>query len=189
MIIHKPSELPNIPNDEAIVCDVETTSFDDKIEAFNPFQGHRILGVAFGILNGKEQWYLPVRHSHNPEDNFPMEVYKRWFPDFMQTGRTVVGHNIKFDARFWHFDGVTVTGKLLCTMVMARVWKSDLPSLTLDYLSGGGKDKTVKKLVKKMKTKDYGRVPIPIMGPYAEKDIIETRKLYKVFDKAINKVK
>jgi len=158
--------------------DVETTSFDDKVKAFHPFNGHRIVGVAIGTPD--KQWYLPLRHREG--GNLPLEPTLKWLRETLAT-RNIINHNVKFDGRFLAVDGIK-TGPLADTMVLARLvdntrWSYSLDSLSRDMLNETGKDKAVKAYLKSIKSVDYGRVPADIMGPYAMRDIELTAKLYK----------
>ena len=179
MIVKRPKDLPKFDDEEPLVVDVETTSFDDKVPALNPFKGHRICGTAVCTVDGKNSWYVPMRHSESPENNIHLEIAKRWLKDVIESGRTIIGHNVKFDCANLHFDDCHPKGKIIDTMIMARLWKSDLLNLSLDYLTGGAKDKKVKAYLKTIKSKDYGRCPIEIMGPYAENDALEEAKLFR----------
>ena len=58
MIVKRPKDLPKFDDEEPLVVDVETTSFDDKVPALNPFKGHRICGTAVCTVDGKNSWYV-----------------------------------------------------------------------------------------------------------------------------------
>lgn len=181
MIVRKPRDLPEFDKDEMLCVDVETTSFDDKTKALQPFKGHRICGVAVGTMDMKHSWYIPMRHSENPQENIPLNIAQRWLKDIVGSGRDILNQNIKFDAKFWHHDGAECKGQLIDLMILARLWKSDLPNLSLAYLTGKKEDTKVKAYLHAIKSKDYGRVPISILGPYAENDITITIEAYKKF--------
>lgn len=183
MIVKKLSELPRFEPKEMLAIDIETTSFDDNVSGLNPFQGHRIAGVAIATIDGKCSWYIPLRHSEEPTENLPLDKAQAWLKTVIESGRDIVNHFIKFDARFWHFEGCTAKGRLIATEIMARLWKSDLRNLSLNHLTGGEKDKRVKTYLKQIRSKDYGRVPIAIMGPYAEKDALLAAGLYRKYKK------
>ena len=183
MIVRELQYLPRFDPMEKLIVDVETTSFDDDVPGFNPFQGCRTCGYAISTVDGNNTWYIPLRHRDG--ENLPLENTLRYLQDTMGSGRDIVNHNIKFDASFWHFDGVEVKGKLIDTMLLARIWKNDLFRLSLDALTDGGKDPKAKAYLRAIKSKDYGRVPIAILGPYAEKDAKLTADLYRRLRKGI----
>jgi len=176
MIIRTPEDLPNFEPKQLLCVDLETTSFDDAQLPLKPFSGHRTAGYAISTPDHKS-WYLPLRHRTG--DNFNLDNGLNWVRDIMGSGRDIVNHNILFDAGFWKHDKVEVKGQLLDTMALARLVYSDQKSLTLDALTGGGKDARVKAYLKKHKSKDYGACPVGIMGPYAENDSVITMKLYQ----------
>src|SRR3990167_9707987 len=172
MIIISPDQLPNIKN-EHLVVDVETTSFDDKVEAFNCFQGHRIAGFAFGTLDkdSSVSYYLPIRHW---EGNFNFKNAIKYMKDIIESAKSITNHNIKFDAKFWRKDGINDTCPLIDTMVLGRLVKNDffdykLETLVLYYLKKYKKD-AAKQWCNTNKTKDYGKIPVEIIGPYACND-------------------
>jgi len=170
-----PTDLPEF------VLDVETTSFDDKLPAFNPWEGCRIAGIALGTLEGDHTWYIPYRHhsgaQNASEENLPLEPVQRWLRDLFKKAERYVNHNIKFDQRFIHFEGADVFApkRNECTMALARLVHNDLPQYSLEFLGqkycGEGKAPlAIKAYLKSIKSKDFGRVPPRVMGKYAEQD-------------------
>ena len=126
MIVRELEYLPRFEPNQKLIVDVETTSFDDDTMGFNPFQGSRVCGYAISDENGSNSWYIPIRHRDNKQ-NLPMENTLRWLKDTLGSGRDIVNHNIKFDAAFWEFDGVTVKGKLIDTMILCLLYTSPSP--------------------------------------------------------------
>lgn len=187
MIISKPSEFPEGLIGQPVVIDVETTSFDDKKEGFNPYQGCRVAGYAFGPKDSEETYYLPIRHSNGT--NVELEPSLKFVRDMISKAPQIVNHNIKFDVKFWRHDGCNDTCQLSDTMILARLVHNDLFSYSLDSLGAlflkEAKDERVKEYMKKIKSKDYGACPIELMGPYAEKDIDLTRRLFHKLSKML----
>lgn len=181
MIITKISELPETLVGESVVIDVETTSFDDKTEGFNPYQGCRVAGYAFGPLNRDETFYLPVRHTDG--ENVNLQSSLQFMRDLIGRATQIINHNIKFDIKFWRHDDCLDTCTLSDTMILARLVHNELFSYSLNSLGAAflkeSKDERVKEYMKKLKSKDYGRCPIELMGPYAEQDVDLTRRLYR----------
>lgn len=181
-IVESPSELPEIPSFiEELYLDVETTSFNDKIAAFHPFQGHRVCGIAFGF-NGNI-WYVPIRHKEGA--NVPVEVAKHYFNTLLSRTKKWINHNIKFDALFLYVDGITFHGEMVDTRVFAMTLDSerfghDLKSLARDWLNIPMiEEKHLKALLKSLKTKDYARIPIDILGGYACQDVAANMILWQ----------
>ena len=101
-------------------------------------------------------------------------------------------HNAKFDMAMLHKEGVTLGGTIHCTMAIARLLDSNLPSYSLFALAPSvgfakstavedniKKNKlytivTVKGKKKKEKRLHYDRVPMEIMVPYGEQDALAT---------------
>jgi len=190
MLLKNSEDLPNFSNDETLIVDLETTSFDDKVSAFEPFNGHRIAGAAIGTLDAKHQWYMPLRHhSGNDNENFNFTQGIKWLKDVMGSGRDIVNHNIKFDGRFFWQDGIMWNGLIIDTMVLARLVHNALPSYSLDNLGklflGAAKDPAVSAYAKSIKTKDWGRVPTHLMGPYAEQDVKLTAELFHELERQL----
>lgn len=185
MIVKHARDLPRFDADEMLTVDCETTSFDDEQDCLRPFNGCRIAGVAVCTMDGRNSWYVPMRHRDDPSQNVYFPNALAWLKDLLGSGRDIVNHNIKFDAKFWRHDDCKVKGRIIDTMIMARLWNSDLLALSLDYLTGGGKDKRAKSYLKSIRSKDWGRVPVEIMGPYAENDVIKTAGLFRKFRKGM----
>lgn len=185
-IVQSLDDLPKFGKRETLCIDLETTTFRDKLpkedkrEAFDPWKGIRACGIAICKMDGSESWYIPIRHNSSVDDgykNLNLKEVRKWFKKLLRSGRDVVNHNIKFDARVWHFDGCKVAGNLLDTMVLARIVDNTLPSYSLAYLTGA-KGNAVAQYIKSIKSDDYGRAPISLMGEYAQNDVIITAKLY-----------
>lgn len=185
MIIRHARDLPKFDKTEMLTVDVETTSFDDNLDCLRPFNGVRIAGVAVCTMDGQNAWYVPMRHRDDPTENVYFPNALAWLKDMLGSGRDIVNHNIKFDAKCWRQDGCKVKGRIIDTMIMARLWDSGLYNLSLDYLTGGGKDKRVKAYLKTIGSLDWGRVPVSLMGPYAENDVIKTAGLFRKFRKGM----
>ena len=183
-ILTKPSDFPNLPANLPLVIDVETTSFDDDVKPLNPFQGCRISGVAFCPLKHEDKgWYLPLRHrgddvASGDVKNCSFETGQKFLQKLIGSGRDIINHNIKFDARFWHFDDCQNRGKLLDTLTLARLVDNSLPAYTLAALTGSKTD-VVKAYMKSIRSKDWGRAPVDLTAKYAVNDVIITADLYR----------
>lgn len=188
-IVRRLSELPNLdPTD--LYSDVETTSFDDHTEAFYPYLGHRICGIALTCDDVKETWYLPIRHRDPETENLPLDPTLRWYQSVLDRSKRWINHNVKFDAHFASADGLEFEGlDLVCTLTLAKTIDSDRLNHQLkplcrewcglkmeeelevhSYLSGLGTRK---------KVRDYGRVPAEVLGRYACQDVIGNRELWR----------
>ena len=191
MIVQDLKDLPEWPPNSVVICDVETTSWDDKVMAVQPFLGHRVCGYALATEDGSQSWYLPVRHHCQELDgyeNLPLEPVQQYLRKlFAREDITYANHNAKFDGRFMHFDGIHIAGPIEDTIVLLRIVDEQrdrryggpgygLDAALKDYV-GGRKLDTVKAYLKSIKSKDFGRCPIRVMGPYAEQDASGCAKL------------
>ena len=134
-VISSLDELPTFEPGETIDVDVETVSYDDY-KFGTAFDGKSAVcgyAVVDSKLNG---YYLPIRHrSKVGGENLPLEPVQEWLRSWMNDGRDIVNHNIKFDARYWRQDGIEVKGSLLDTIVLARLIDCDRLSYKLDSLA------------------------------------------------------
>jgi len=191
MIVQDLKALPEWSENSVVVCDVETTSWDDKDKAFKPFHGHRVCGYALANEQGTESWYLPIRHHCQEVDqyeNLPLAAVQEYLRTlFARKDILYANHNAKFDARFMHFDGIEFAGPIEDTMVLLRIVDEQrdkrfggrgysLAAAAADYV-GGRKDDKPAAYLKSIKSKDFGRVPIRVLGPYAERDACLAAKL------------
>lgn len=189
-------KFPNIPRGVPICVDLETTSFDDKTEALNPWDGHKVAGYALAAKSPRTKrvhsWYFPVRHQGDP-DNMDQQQVWQYFQDlFNDSTREVFNQNNKFDGRFARVaEGHTLHCDWVCTMPLARLVNNTHRVLGLDHLAevytGSGKVAVdgVKGWCKAAKTKDYGRVPIRVMTPYACGDTEKTWELRRELERRL----
>lgn len=187
-VVEDVSELPDLSGAKEVFLDVETTAFDDYGDAFYPYHGNRICGTAVTVDDHGEAWYVPVRHR-DERGNLPVDNVQRWYQTLPKEADWI-NHNIKFDAHFMRHDGYEHEGRMIDTVVLAKMIDSDrmghqLKPLARDwlglemedtnrvdrYLAGLGKGNK--------KFKDYAAVPIDILGEYAGMDVLANRDLYR----------
>ena len=101
--------------------DMETTSLDPKT--------CDILGFAFS-LKPHTGYYVPMPDSRKEVLRVAAE-FQNLFDD---TGKELIGHNIKFDLSVLRWHGITVSCRIFDTMLAAYVVVPDLRR-TMDYLS------------------------------------------------------
>lgn len=193
VIIDNLSQLPDLTG-RSIVLDVETTSFKDQDSGFEMFRGHRACGIAVSVYpyNG-DAWYLPVRHR-GVGRNIPLDAALQWARQTLLQSKEWINHNIKFDAKvLWHDDIWVGSPKLLDTLVLARLVYNPLPDGTISYdleslakkLLGERKPiDEVKQFLSSVSTKDFpvrdfGAVPVQLLGRYAMEDVHLTSLLYQ----------
>lgn len=186
-IVQAIDELPNIPIGSKIYCDAETTSGDDKLEGFDPFiESIKAGGWAITWDRHPEAYYIPIRHHgvNKQSQNLPVEAVTEWLNNVMANASCWINHNVKFDMQFLKKDGAVLTVPVKCTEVMSRLIDSDrinhkLKDLCRKWCGLNMSDEyRVDAYLKTIKSKDYGRVPIDILGEYAAMDVFGNRVLY-----------
>ena len=101
--------------------DMETTSLDPKT--------CEILGFAFSI-KPHTGYYVPMPDGREEV----LRVAEEFQCLFDDTGKELIGHNIKFDLSVLRWHGITVSCRIFDTMLAAYVTVPDLRR-TMDYLS------------------------------------------------------
>ncbi len=167
------------PNEELYI-DCETTSFDDEVEAFMPYHGHKIAGIAIG-QKGVDPIYLPLRHRQATMEGNECLPYMETvmeLREFCENVKSVTNINMKFDLHFLcESDGIVFpSARIRELKVKARLvnnWQENfrLETLALIYCKTEQKSSVVKEWCDLHGTKDYGMVPIPLISEYAKQDI------------------
>lgn len=193
-IIQSMSDLPdpkNLPN--ILARDTETTTFRGSVNALIPESGTRACGYGYTTRDGVG-WYLPVRHSSpdigKTHFNLDLEKASKWCQDAEQ-GRTIIGHNVKFDHRIAKHDGIfDQAARLEDSGTAIRLANHDHMSYRLsdlirhyfpdseDHFKG---DKVIKEYLKSTFNNkdehDYGAVPVDLLGHYCLQDTWESFNL------------
>jgi len=91
--------------------DVETNGLD-------PFNMNQICGLGIGTLEG-EVHYFPFRHQQGT--NLPLHMQKDLIT-LVNTRKTLIGYNLKFDLHFLATEGLLIEDKeLIDVIVMVRL--------------------------------------------------------------------
>ena len=162
---------------DTLIVDVETNGLD-------AFGMNQICGVGVAGLNG-DTYYFPFRHQQG--SNLPPETINNLMT-ILSGCSTLIGYNIKFDLHFLEKEGLnTLESRLVDVIVMVRLIESaSVKDLGLTQTikrrygeSDAQYDIDTKKQLRSNKwNKDFSLAPPDILGPYCEKDVYWTRKLY-----------
>ena len=179
----KPEYLPDLSAARVISIDCET--WDPELIERGPGwargKGH-IVGVSVGA-DGGGRWYLPIRHTIEPQDNWDPKVVLAWLRHTLgNPSQPKVGANLLYDIGWLRHEGVNVRGELVdvqyAEALLDERARVSLETLSQKYL-GEGKESN---LLYEWCAKYYGgkpdgkqraniyRTPPRLVGPYAESD-------------------
>ena len=165
---------------------------DCETNGLQALKGNQLCGIGIGVKSEHPNlntglYYFPFRHQ-TPDSNLDASRFTKLM-EVMNNCKTIVGYNLKFDLKFLEKDGLTVADKeLLDVIVMVRLTEStNVNALSLtDTLirrygpDAGAYDIETKQILRKNKwTKDFSLCPPDILGPYCEKDVEGTLRLYE----------
>lgn len=179
-----PKEFPNLAAAEAISIDVET--YDPNMKTLGPGwarnDGH-LVGISVGTVDGNN-WYFPMRHEIEPENNLDPEHVLNWARDNLcNKHQAKIGANIMYDIGWLEQEGVHVKGKLYDVQYAEALLDEHARSYALERLGqvhlNEGKESNE---LYEWCSKFYGgkpnggqranihRAPARLVGPYAESD-------------------
>lgn len=181
VLIQDESEFPSLSGKE-LFLDLETTSFDRQIKSLNPWHKCFVLGVCIKVDNSPG-YYIPVNHAYGK--NINAKAVQSWLIGVMQSCQVWINHNVKYDVQVLHNAfGIKTDMHLICTLDYAKLLDSDrfqhsLDALSRDWLKEdiSGYEKALKPYLEK--NKDYGWIPIDILGEYGCQDVITNSRLWK----------
>lgn len=189
ILVESVGGIPNLSDWDDFTIDFETTSGDDKREAFHAYLGDKIAGIAITPHKSGKAWYLPIRHRDSAF-NLPFEAVDAFMRDLFKRMKRWRNHNVKFDAHFaaqegWQFADdcelrcSVVSGKLLDSDRTFKGRSYDLTDQAFDYLDIdiSPYEKDLKKYLQRAKSKDYGVVPPDVMAVYACQDTLTADRL------------
>lgn len=171
--------------------DIESISFNDDEEALDPYKGHRISGIVI-YQPGHGRRYFPIRHRTERSALLPLDEFLEELKVFCWNSVQVINHFLKFDLHFLAADDIYFppTCDLCPTEVLARLVHNELldyslETLTALYCPQEKKLSGPKEWCTTNGTKDYGRVPLSVMTPYALQDGASAWTLYEVLIKQL----
>jgi len=171
---------------ERVVIDLETISYDDDVEALNPYAGHKISTIIIA-QNGVPTKAFPLRNRNNKSNLLlPLDDFMKEFRDFAAEVLVFANQNIKFDLRFFACDNVFFPkARFEDTPVLARLINNDLQSYSLESLVEEHKipykkSPEVRNYLRQIGSKDYGAAPVDMLMRYGVSDGDATLALHNL---------
>lgn len=198
-ILQPGDAMPNLVNAKDIYVDFETTSGDPTKKSTNPWHNCNICGVAVTVDHAPYAWYMPIRHNFDSSGltNIQPEYVINWTRHLVDSAANVGGRwinsNVKYDATVLHRElgrqwKPPETLQLLDTATLARIIDSDRFTYGLKTLSKAWLGEDISAYENALQpylgrhNKDYGNIPIDILGEYAGQDVLSNRKLFWYLD-------
>jgi DNA polymerase-1 len=186
MLIDTESKYNDVIQD---LIEYQSWAVDVETNGTDPYSQDHICGVGIGVSKDKgntiDTHYFPFRHHEG--ENLPMYLLDDLLTS-MSCRTELLGYNFKFDMRFLEKEGLDIEEKALKdVMLLVRLTASTTIrelalTKTIIRLYGpqaGQYDIDTKKILQKEHwNKDYSLAPPNILGPYCEKDVFWTYKLY-----------
>ena len=180
--------------------DVETTSGRPDKTSLNPWHDCDVLGIAIcSNLIKSPAYYIPINHKYSNDliPNLSKDKVAEWLRDIFNHWNEWENANIKYDAHVlkncMDIDVRDFSLQLICTTNRAKLLNSDRLSYELEQLSLDWLHKDISGYREKFKpylydhngktyNRDYGVIPIDLMGEYACQDVLTNRDLSKYID-------
>ena len=188
-IVEEISELPSLVGARDLFLDLETTSGHKSLTSLNPWHSCNIAGICITVDDARNAWYVPVGH-HFGNNLDPDKVYA-WLFDIVDQCKRWINHNVKYDANVLaNCAGILADCALVDTTTLSKIIDSDRMlrgGYGLDALSKGWLREDIKRYEDRLqpylhKNKDYGAIPIDILGEYGCQDVLTNRRLFHYID-------
>ena len=195
--IVKPHEsLPELPaRIENLYLDFETTSRDRTSDSLRPWGKCNIAGICITWDNHPTAYYIPIEH-HLDDGNYSRQAAFKWLLTLLMRSIRWVNANPKYDMHVLckagkehgvDFDKAIRRLNVLDILTRAKLvdsdrWHYSEESLARDWL---GKETSGWKHQFKAilnGSKDWGELPIHVMGPYGCEDVLVARDLHRYID-------
>ena len=187
---------------DTVAIDLETYDPNLKTKGLGAIRGDGfITGVA--VATGKDTVYFPLHHSDVVKsDDEKKEFWDQMNKKLLQNDKiTKVFHNAMYDVCWLRVEtGKMLKGRLVDTMIAASVIDENRFKYSLDSLSKDILDDRKYKYDLQEKTFQWSngmqkdpisnmhKMPASIVKEYAKQDVNLTFRLWKIFDKELDKV-
>lgn len=190
-VLSDESELPvHLIGSKTIYLDLETLSGSETTTSTNPWHNCWIAGICLTADDCKEAYYIPIGHYKGR--NLNSEVVASFLTGLFRQATSWVNHNIKYDAHVLN-NCLNINPEhveLIDTSTSAKIINSDMlhsGGYGLKHLSKAWLNESISFASDPMapylvKNKDYGKVPIDILGAYGAQDVITNRRLHKFIE-------
>ena len=178
-------DFPNLKAAKAIAVDIE--SKDPLLLEHGPqFHSDKAHMVGCAIGTEDKQWYFPIRHESETEDNLPKEKVILFLKDILSTNIPKIGTNIIYDLQGLRKDGIEVNGKLFDVQIIEplldenKIGKYNLNALAWNHLKEKKNEEKLYQWLadhfggKPTRKQQAGRIhlaPPRIVAPYAKSDV------------------
>jgi DNA polymerase-1 len=145
---------------------------------------------------GKPVITVPLRHRIDVAACVDdLEEAKATLRTWCRQVEVLANANVKFDMHFMNVDGITFDAAMSAngiedTLVLARLVYNEgraysLKALCEDYKVTAKADDYVKEWKTTTKSKDYGTIPMDILVPYGEGDVLSNEELHELLLKTL----
>lgn len=120
------------------------TFFDTETQGLYAFGWQRIIGSSFGW--GDTHFYIPCRHewsvsNGDQPEQLSMDFLRPFYQElFAREDAEFVGHNTKFDQKFYLLDEIVVKGKIHDTRILWQLFNENAPGALKTIASGWRND-------------------------------------------------
>lgn len=179
-------DLKKLAPTAIFAMDIETHGIDGEVGDAPYYAQHGIAGVA--ICNNHGDAVYAVIDDHRRYGGIPIKQFCEFMnATWLQAGRAVVFHNLKFDVAFLKARGMDFNkcSAILDTWLMYSIMnKCAFQSNALkdivkrNFAIATDSEEILKNWLKEHNTEDYGDIPIEIIGPYACDDVRYTLAIF-----------
>ncbi|MCB5229475.1 MAG: DNA polymerase I [Candidatus Cloacimonetes bacterium] len=117
----------NLPQLWQGIAKAQQISIDVETDSVNPMQAN-LVGISLCLME-EEAWYLPV--GHQMQDNLPATQILEQLKNALK-GKTLIGHNLKYDLTIFQRHGIRLENKIFDTMLAAYVLEPGTNQYSLD---------------------------------------------------------
>ena len=185
-----PDYLPDLSGEKIIAVDVETR--DPRLRDLGPGWARKD-GTLIGVSVAASEWsaYLPIAHEGG--GNMAKNLVLGWLQDQLDHGMDVVFHNAQYDLGWLLSEDVTVSGKILDTMIAAPLldenrFSYSLNSLGSTYLGQRKAEEDLRRAAGQHGVDakaEMWKLPAERVAAYAEMDATLTLRLWKVLHRKL----